>query len=152
MTKNAKAVIFFTMKSIMGSGRFAQVSALLFVVFVCFACSPRTDRIVSPPETPPLSPQTIGYAVIGVSYARILSEPEDGAVSLGVASGGTVLKILERRLIRKSQGASSGGKTPESAEAEYWLLTEGSHTGWIPAGQAFIYESEEKARTAAAGF
>jgi hypothetical protein len=143
------------MKSIKGIRRLAQVSVLIFVVLVHTACYPRPDQIARPPETAPLSAQAVGYAVVGISYARILSEPEDGAVSLGVVSGGTVLKVLERRLILKEQDSTSGGErsgnTPDP-EAAYWLLTEGSHKGWIKAGQAFIYESEEKARTAAAGF
>jgi hypothetical protein len=156
MTKNVKTVIFFTsMKSIMGKGRIAQVGALVLTGFMCAVCSPPPDRIAAPPETSPLSHEAVGYAVISVSYARVLSEPEEEAVSLGVVSGGTVVTVLERRLILKNRTPASGGErsgnTPDP-EAAYWLLTEGSHKGWIKAGQAFIYESEEKARTAAAGF
>jgi hypothetical protein len=137
------------MESIEGRWIFTQVIGVMFLGFTFAACSPSPDRIVEPPETPPLSGRTVGYAVISVSYARILNKPENGAVSFGVVSGGTVLKVLERRLVRKNPAGETSRNPGEAGmEAEYWLLTEGSRAGWIPGRQAVIYDTEEKARTA----
>jgi hypothetical protein len=123
---------------------------VLLVLFLAFtACSPNPDRISGPPSVPPLSGAALGYAVVTAAYVRILGEPDASAVSLGVVGEGTVLTVLERRLVRSNTGgtAEGAGSTP----AVYWVLVEGSHKGWLPVSVLSIYDSKEKAQTAAAG-
>jgi hypothetical protein len=70
---------------------------------------------------------------VTVSYARILGEPEAGGVSLGYVREGALLRALERKL---------------AADGEYWILTEGAQTGWLPESSLAVYATEEKAKTA----
>jgi hypothetical protein len=79
----------------------------------------------------------LGYAVVGASYTRIMSEPGPGGVALGYARERTILRALERRLVR------------EGDERSLWVLVEGDYQGWLPGSVVVIYESEDKAKTAA---
>ncbi|GHU14599.1 hypothetical protein FACS1894161_5290 [Spirochaetia bacterium] len=124
-------------------GRAPVVLAILLAALA--ACSPQASSIPRLPETLPLSGTALGYAVVSAAYARVLSEPDASAVSLGVVSEGTVLTILERRLVRPDLTGSARSGLPA-----YWVLTEGTHAGWLPDDALIIYDSKEKALTAAA--
>jgi hypothetical protein len=87
---------------------------------------------------PPLSRDILGYGVITVSYTRVLDEPSNNGVALGYVRERTILKVLERRLVR---GGDNDG---------YWVLTEGTYQGWLPASVITIYDNQGKAETAAA--
>jgi hypothetical protein len=86
----------------------------------------------------PLSRDVLGYGVITASYTRVLDEPSNNGVALGYVRERTILKVLERRLIR---GGDNNG---------YWVLTEGNYQGWLPESVITIYDNQGKAQTAAA--
>jgi hypothetical protein len=101
------------------------------------ACSPSTDQTPLPPATPPLSRSVVGYGVVTDSYTRVLNEPSLDGVALGYVRQGTILRVLEKRLVAKQEAP------------EYWVLIEGDYQGWLPLEVIAIYDSEGKARTAA---
>jgi len=104
------------------------------------ACAPREESIARPPETPPLSREVvgeepvIGYGVVNASYTHLRSEPGENGVSLGYVRMGSIVKLLERRLM---------------ANDESWVFAEGEFSGWLPETELSIFESEDKAKTAA---
>ncbi|MDR2049425.1 MAG: hypothetical protein LBP69_08205 [Treponema sp.] len=106
-------------------------------LFALSACSPGERSIADPPSSPPLSRPVIGYGVVNVSYTRIMNEPGPDGVSLGYVRERTVLTILERRLVQN-------GETPE-----HWLRVESGYFGWLPEKVVDIYDTGEKAATAA---
>ncbi|MDR0402293.1 MAG: hypothetical protein LBH35_01745 [Treponema sp.] len=118
-------------------GPFRVQAAFLPLFFVLAACSPKEHSIPDPPPTPPLSRPIVGYGVVKASYTRIMSEPGPEGVSLGYVRERTVLYILERRLVRN-------GESPE-----YWVRVERDYSGWLPENVIDIYDTEEKADTAA---
>ncbi|MDR2181381.1 MAG: hypothetical protein LBN92_01740 [Treponema sp.] len=113
--------------------RFFQ-GALFLALLSCSGA----EREIIPPETPPFSRAEVGYAVVGVSYTKLLDEPDQRGVTLGYVREKTILKILERRLIRDGE------------QAAFWVLVEGDYQGWLPESAIRIYDTEERARTAAA--
>jgi hypothetical protein len=66
-----------------------------------------------------------------------MKEPNPESVSLGYVREKTVVRILERRLVRN-------GET-----AEYWVRVEKDYSGWLPEKVVDIYDTGEKADTAA---
>ncbi|MDR2767410.1 MAG: hypothetical protein LBB82_03685 [Treponema sp.] len=108
--------------------------ALFLALLSCSAA----EREIIPPETPPLSRAEVGYAVVSVSYTKLLDEPDQRGVTLGYVREKTILKILERRLIRDGE------------RAEFWVLVESDYRGWLPETAVKIYDTEERAGTAAA--
>ncbi|MDR1506907.1 MAG: hypothetical protein LBI67_07360 [Treponema sp.] len=121
------------------TGRLQGGKPFLFpLIFLALsACSPGERKISDPPVTPPLSRPVIGYCVVNVSYTRIMNEPSPDGVSLGYVREKTVLRVLERRLVQN--GEASG----------YWVFVEGAHSGWLPETVVDVYDTEEKAGTAA---
>ena len=112
---------------------------LMFVFFSIFfvSCSKMNQDItIIPPAAPPLSRETIGYGIMVNSYTHILDEPKQGAVSLGYVRKGTVVPVLERRMVD-----SAGGK-------ESWVLVKGMYEGWLKEENIDIYENEAQANTA----
>ena len=79
----------------------------------------------------------IGYGVINVSYTHTLDDPTEAGISSGYLRRGSVVRILERRVIRR--GNSN----------ELWVLAEGDEPGWLREGVVDIYDNELQARTAA---
>jgi hypothetical protein len=117
--------------------RFYRLLGQAFIlVCLCWGCSPKTA--IDPPVMSPLSRDVLGYGVITASYTRVLDEPSNNGVALGYVRERTILKVLERRLIR---GGDNAG---------YWVLTEGNYRGWLPESVIIIYDNQGKAQTAAA--
>jgi hypothetical protein len=123
-----------------------QVCALLLVFcfsFVLGACGRKTGEIpVVPPVTPPLSRPVIGYGVVIVSYTYLVREPGEGGISLGYLRRGSLIRILERRVIRPGENTES------------WVLVErssapGQDRGWLKESVVNIYDNEFQANTAA---
>jgi hypothetical protein len=123
-----------------------QVYALpLFVAifFILGACNGKnSDTSFVPPPTPPLSRPVIGYGVINVSYTHVVDEPGEGTQSPGYLRRGSLVHILERRLV-KGEGT-----------AEFWVLAEGNspqgpYQGWLRESVVDIYGNEFQANTAA---
>ena len=109
---------------------------LIFLIFA--SCSNREGASpVIPPVTSPLIRSYIGYGVINVSYTHIIKNPTEQAISSGYLRRGSLVRILERRVI--SRGNS----------IEYWVLAEGDDTGWLREEIVDIYDNELQAKTAA---
>ena len=89
-----------------------------------------------PPATSPLSQAYIGYGVTNVSYTRINSMPDDDSVSPGYLRRGSVVRIIERRLLRNGGGSES------------WVYVEGAFNGWLRESLVDIYDNEPQAETA----
>jgi hypothetical protein len=120
----------------MKSGPFRR-GLLALGILGALGCSPRREPL--PPATPPLSRTALGYGVVSTPYVKMLDEPSGDGVSLGHVREGTILRVLERRIIR------------EGEETRRWLLTEGDYQGWLPEEAITVYDNEDKARTAAGG-
>jgi len=112
-----------------------------FAAFICLsliACNLKKEEIVvSPPLTFPLSQSYIGYGVVNVSYTRVSASIEESGSSSGYLRQGSVVRIIERRLVKNE------GKT------EAWVLVEGTAKGWIKESLIDIYSNESQAVTAA---
>ncbi|MCL2382051.1 MAG: hypothetical protein FWC64_10780 [Treponema sp.] len=125
--------------------RFAPLFLLPLVLPVflsgCHRFSPNLP--VTPPATHPLVRQHIGYGVVNVSFAHLLSEPHPGGESQGHLRRGTVLRVIERRHIIN----------PGSSES--WVLAEENFRppevpsrGWLPETVVEIFDRESRANTA----
>jgi len=112
-----------------------------FAVYICLlpsACNLKKEEPkVSPPLTFPLSQSYIGYGVINVSYTRVSAGIEESSVSAGYLRQGSVVRIIERRLVKNE------GKT------ETWVLVDGTAKGWLKESLMDIYGNESQAITAA---
>ena len=112
-----------------------------FAAYICLsltACNlKKEEKPVSPPFTFPLSQSYIGYGVINVSYTRLSVDTDESGTSAGYLRQGSVVRIIERRLVRND------GKT------ETWVLVEGSAKGWLRESLMDIYGNESQAITAA---
>jgi len=114
-----------------------QVSLSLFISLSLIACKQKKEETpVSPPLTFPLSQSYIGYGVINMSYTRVSAGIEENAASIGYLRQGSVVRVIERRLVK------SEGKT------EAWVLIEGSVKGWLKESLMDIYGNESQAITA----
>ncbi|GHT92407.1 hypothetical protein FACS1894140_4380 [Spirochaetia bacterium] len=115
---------------------------ILLTVLALSSCDRKDENLsVIPPATPPLSRQLIGYGVINVSYTHVVEEAESSSASLGYLRRGSIVKILERRPVKRTVGRTE--------IVESWVLVEGNFRGWLPEPVVDIYDSENRARTAA---
>jgi hypothetical protein len=117
---------------------YGQVHILLIMGIVVFGCScTRTTHevLIVPPPTYPLSRSGIGYGVVSISYTHVVNEPGQGGVSLGYLRRGSIVQILERRLV--------------TGTSESWILVEGNYRGWLREVEVDIYDLEAQAKTAA---
>jgi hypothetical protein len=117
---------------------------LFFLLFLSLGgCGKNNGEIPpDPPATPPLSRQAIGYGVVNVSYTLVAEEPGEGEVSLGYLRRGSLVKVTERRVLKKQE------------TAERWVLAEGivppeQFRGWLKESVVDIYDNEFQAKTAA---
>ena len=120
-----------------------------FIILVFAGCRRSQEDIqVVPPATHPLARNYLGYGVVNISFAHLSGEPVPGSVSHGYLRRGTVVRIIERRLI--------SGKT----YSESWVLVEGNYQsdtretvdlsqGWLVETSLNIFDNESKAKTAA---
>jgi hypothetical protein len=118
------------------SSRYGQVLVLI-ATFLLDACSRGADEMpFAPPATPPLTRSVIGYGVISHSYTHVRNDPAPESVSLGHLRRGSVVEVLERRIIT-TRGA------PES-----WIQVNTAYRGWIREEGVQIYANEAQAKTA----
>jgi len=101
-----------------------------------------------PPPTFPLARAYIGYGVVNVSFTNLLSDPGSGGISRGYLRRGTVVRIIERRMVTNRLNGES------------WVLVEGNYSpssgsqgpgpsqGWLQETTLEIYENESQAVTA----
>jgi hypothetical protein len=112
-----------------------------FAAYICLTLSAcnlkKEEKTVSPPLTFPLSQTYIGYGVVNVSYTRLNANIEESGSSSGYLRQGSVVRIIERRLVKTE------GKT------EAWVLVEGTAKGWLKESLIDIYSNESQAVTAA---
>jgi hypothetical protein len=110
------------------------------LIFVAACNGKKEESPVIPPLTSPLSQSYIGFGVVNVSYTRVAARPEEDSAEDGVSGGylrrGSVVSILQRRLIKNQD------------RLESWVLVDGSGRGWLNESLLDIYDSELQARTA----
>jgi len=124
--------------------RFLLLTVLLLFISFFGACSRSPDELpVIPPATHPLAREYIGYGVVNVSFAHLLSEPSSSGISRDYLRRGTVVRILERRPVTDRGTAVS------------WVLVEGNYqgsaapsNGWLQETTVEIYDNEPRAKTA----
>jgi hypothetical protein len=116
--------------------RQAKYALVFLAVLALCSCGKKENIPVIPPATSPLSRESIGFGVVNVSYSHVTAQPEDGSASLGYLRRGTVVRILERKMIRNS------------GRAESWVLADGGYRGWLRETAVDIYDNEMRARTA----
>jgi hypothetical protein len=123
-----------------------QGYAVLFfftLLFLLNSCGKKAggDPVI-PPPTSPLSRPVIGYGVVNVSYTHVVGEPGAGGQSTGYLRRGSLVCILERRVLKAGN------------HAEFWVLAEevsplGQYRGWLKENVVDIYENKFQAHTAA---
>lgn len=119
------------------TGRKAYVVLMIVLIStMLFSCNKNQGERIMPPSSPPLSRSVIGYGMLTDSYTHILDQPESDAVSLGYLREGTVVPVLERRMIEQNN------------KKESWVLVKGSIEGWLKEESLVIYENEAQAKTA----
>jgi len=98
----------------------------------CFLSNPAKE--LHPPPTFPLSRTVLGYVVITDSFTQLLDRPGSEGVSLGVLRKGTILPVLERRMVQ------------DNNQAERWIFVSAAEKGWVreSAGQVFQHGSPGK--------
>lgn len=104
------------------------------------SCTPgNSGNLVTPPPTPPLSRNAVAYALVQTAYVNVLDTPETTGVSVAYFRQGTILKVLERRMVKNND-------TPVS-----WVLVQegNSKKGWVLESALRVYDTEEQAKTAA---
>jgi hypothetical protein len=122
------------------SSYYGQV--LVFIAaFTLEACSHRVDEMpFTPPPIPPLTRFVIGYGVISNSYTPMQNDPTPESVSLGYLRRGSVVEVLERRIIT-TRGVPKA-----------WILVNTTYRGWIREEGVQIYVNEAQAITASESF
>jgi hypothetical protein len=137
MTKNIKAGIFFINMRVTVKYTLGQAFVFLFALLQ-IACSVKKDENpVIPPETYPLSRDFIGFGVINLSYTHITEDPSVDSISLGYLRRGSIVRVLRRQAIKTGTGSVS------------WVFVEGNQRGWLKEDAMSIYDSENRAKTAA---
>lgn len=104
------------------------------------ACAPASQgNLITPPPTPPLSRNAVGYALVQTAYVNVLDTPETTGVSVAYFRQGTILRVLERRMVKNNDGPVS------------WVLVQegNSKKGWVLESALQVYDTEEQAKTAA---
>jgi mannose-6-phosphate isomerase-like protein (cupin superfamily) len=111
---------------------------IILISTVLLSCSKNKDILIVPPSAPPLTRSVIGYGMLTDSYTHILDQPQQGAVSLGYLREGTIVPVLERRMIEQNK------------KTESWVFIKGNYEGWLKEESIVIYENEAQAKTASA--
>jgi hypothetical protein len=110
------------------------LAVLALSIFSCYL--KKSEKPVIPPLTFPLSQTYIGYGVINVSYTPVSVSAEESSASAGYLRQGSVVRIIERRLV-KNEG-----------QTEAWVLIDSSSKGWLKEALIDIYGNEKQAITA----
>ena len=110
----------------------ALIGALAFV-----SCNRESREVpIIPPVTPPLSRSVIGYGVISASYTHVAAEPNQSSISLGYLRKGSIVDVLERRLVN------------HDGKSEAWVFVEASYRGWLREDVIQVYDNAARAHTA----
>lgn len=100
----------------------------------CYIYNPHKQ--LYPPPTFPLSRTVLGYIVITDSYTQLLDHIGTKGVSLGILRKGTILPVLERKIIKGETGV------------ERWIYVDAEEKAWIRASSGLIFQTEAQAKTA----
>jgi len=120
----------------MRSSGLARFFFLAIAVFVSSCTNGRWGSVSDPPPTPILS-RPLGWAVINVSYSQVFDIPNSSGVVLGYYRKAAIVSVTERKKeILKDSVVS-------------WLKNEGNEPGWIKESEIMLFDSSEKALTAA---
>jgi hypothetical protein len=124
-----------------GVSRICRQAWWCVLALILFSCGGKNEAgPVIPPETPLLSRSVIGYGVINVSYTHAADSPGSAGLSLGYLRRGSVVEILERRLIKNAGNTGS------------WVLVKENSAqkiqGWLPASVVDVYDTRGQAETA----
>ncbi|MDR2491700.1 MAG: hypothetical protein LBD20_09905 [Spirochaetaceae bacterium] len=121
---------------------FVPIRGLLtlpFIFLLAASCTKNApDKDIVPPITAPLYRKVIGYGVVNTNYTHVLDRLGAEGKSLGFLRKGSIVEVLERRPIVREDST------------ENWVLAGGSYRGWLREDELKIYETEAKAKTAAA--
>jgi hypothetical protein len=113
---------------------------IITLLLTLTSCTPKNNEIVLlPPATFPLSRPTIAYGVVNTNYTHLLESSDVLSGSSGFLRRGDIVRILERKLVRKGEGG------------DYWDLCENlndGRMGWMRQDALQIYERLEMAETA----
>jgi len=124
--------------------KFQLFCLLLFAIAFTFSCNRSSEeQPILPPATHPLAREYIGYGVVNVSFANLLSENGPKAISQGYIRRGTILRIIER------------ARTNNNGKIESWVLGESNYQasgafsrGWLQESSLLIFDNESQAITA----
>jgi len=113
---------------------------LMFLLLSLAGCSERerVDR-VDLPTTPVLSFRA-GWAVIDVTYARVLTSPDPNSEIVGHLRRGVVLEIVSK--------SNYTEQVDESVDFWYQVRSE-EFSGWVFGSGLELYNSRERAENAA---
>ncbi|MCA1950978.1 MAG: hypothetical protein LDL24_10425 [Treponema sp.] len=119
------------MKNLLKSG---LLIGLILSSSSCFLASP--EKELKPPATFPLSRSALGYVLITDTYTQLLDSLGNNSVSLGVLRKGSILPVLERRIVQSE------------SKAERWILVMAQERGWIRESSGRLFATEAQAKTA----
>jgi hypothetical protein len=122
-----------------------QGFVLLLPFFFLFCSRSSEETPVIPPPTNPLVREFIGYGVVNDSFIHVVNEPRQDGASLGYLRKGSLVKIMERRILNNRGN-------PEIwvlVDAQYSGVPEGQIQGWLGERSLSIFNNEVQAVTAA---
>ena len=118
---------------------------LLFPLFL-LCCSRNPEEIpVIPPPTNPLIREFIGYGVVSVPFIHVVDEPHQDGASLGYLRKGSLVKIIERRILRNR----GNPETWVLVDVQYSGVPDGKIRGWLGGNSISVFDNEVQALTAA---
>lgn len=101
------------------------------------SCSRKAPEPIAFEETPVIS-GGLGWAVVSIAYARLLSEPDAQAGDTGTARRSDMGRIAARERVFRN------------GSAEVWYRLElGSSNGWLREDAVSVFRNEAEARKAA---
>ena len=119
---------------------------LIGLAALCGCTAKKDDNWAAPPPTSPLSRDYIGFGVITSSFTHISAEPAEDSASLGYLRRGSLVRVARRQLIKTGDIFTSWVLTEPGASGNQ---SESLVRGWLKEDVMEIYDSEDRAKTAA---
>ncbi len=122
--------------------RIVTCAIALYAISLYSSCNRQNPEfVIIPPSDHPLSRPVVGYGVIVPLYTNLSGEPEEDGGAHGYLRRGSVVRVLERRLINR--GTADAPSLPD-----VWVFVDGGYQGWLRAEEVAVYDYEEQADTA----